>query len=36
MPLNLTGALVNDMHGTHGGHGFSTDERDMRAAKGPL
>jgi len=29
---NLTGDLVSEMHGTHGGHGFSPECADMRAA----
>jgi predicted AlkP superfamily pyrophosphatase or phosphodiesterase len=29
---NLTGDMVGEMHGTHGGHGFSPDYSDMRAA----
>ena len=28
----LSGDIVTDMHGTHGGHGFSPDEPEMRAA----
>jgi len=29
---NLTGDIVTDVHGTHGGHGFSPQFSDMRAA----
>jgi len=29
---NVTGDIVSDMHGAYGGHGFSPDNEDMRAA----
>jgi predicted AlkP superfamily pyrophosphatase or phosphodiesterase len=29
---NLTGDVVTDIHGTHGGHGFSPEVAEMRAA----
>jgi predicted AlkP superfamily pyrophosphatase or phosphodiesterase len=29
---NVTGDLISDMHGTHGGHGFSPEYPEMRAS----